>query len=98
MAAKTFSISTNGAATGQQLTGGSTCALVNGTLHGGCISIEASPDNVLWATIPESVCKSSSTSIAVLLRCAIPKEWYVRPVLINAQATPNIAVVVDDAA
>jgi hypothetical protein len=97
MAAKTFTLTANGAATGQQITGGSTCALVSGTLNGGRVILEISPDNVLYVPIPDSLVKSSKSTVSSLVRCSIPKDWYVRPVLSNAYGVISVTVVVDDA-
>lgn len=96
MAAKTFSLTGNGAATGQALSAKSTCALVQGTATGGTLHIEASHNNTVWAPIPDTtnnvICAGT---FAKIIKCEIPNGWYVRPVLLNTTGTPAVTVAIE---
>jgi hypothetical protein len=96
MAAKTFSLTDNGAATGQALSAKSTCALIQGTATGGTLHIEASHNNTVWAPIPDTNSNViGANAFAKIIRCEIPNGWYVRPVLLNATGTIAITVAIE---
>jgi hypothetical protein len=97
MALLTFTLTANGAAPSQQLTGAASTLLISGTMDGGDIKVECSPDDTIWAPVPELVNNiNTSKNVSVVIRCNIPSGWYVRPVLLNTYGTPSITVVVDD--